>query len=50
MSRRVTPTAISATVASFLAVTGSAKISCGSFPIGKRVVRRVLRLIDPSLL
>lgn len=31
-------------------MTGSAKISCGRMPLGRLLVRRVLRLVDPSLL
>ncbi len=30
-------------------MTGAAKISCGSLPIGRLALRRVLRLIDPAL-
>jgi multidrug resistance efflux pump len=31
-------------------MTGSAKITCGSYTVGRIALRRVLRLIDPSLL
>jgi multidrug resistance efflux pump len=31
-------------------MTGAAKVSCGGMPLGRLILRRVLRMIDPSLL